>query len=257
MVEFKKRGDIIAEQIKEWVASSGMMPGHKLPSESALTQIFGIGKSSIREALKSLEVQGMIRTTTGQGGGSFLMEVSETHTIGLLQNYFYFKKLTPEQLYEVRRMTEPQLAAHVAQIADADIIAKLEEKVELCRPVARTRQEWQLQLQHHVDFHDVLANCASNPLLCFNCKFVNSVLRNVVRRRESSAQKELIRNNFRAHEQLLKAIRARDAREAEQVMRKHIEKIESYFPTLKMTIERRFFSHATNRTPPAWPEVEP
>lgn len=248
-MQIKKRGDLVAEQIKGWIVSRNMVPGQKFPLEAELTRMFGIGKGSVREALKSLEVQGIIRTTAGQRGGSFLVEVPEEHTMSLLQNFFYFKKLTPEQLYEMRRTLEPKLAASVALTADAALVERLEQKVELCRPVAQTREDWQRQLQYHIDFHDILASGAENPLMCFHCKFINKLLRHLVQRRESRAQRELIRDNFRAHVALLAAIRRHEPEKAEKLMLAHILTAESYFSGTKPTMERRFLPQAPSSVP--------
>ena len=68
-MRFPKRGDVIADQIKQWIVKHNLRPGDRLPSEKVLTETFEVGKASVREALKSLEVQGLIRTSTGPTGG--------------------------------------------------------------------------------------------------------------------------------------------------------------------------------------------
>lgn len=240
MATFKKRGDIIAEQIKQWIVSHDMAAGQRLPTEAALTEIFDVGKSSVREALKSLEVQGLVRTTTGKSGGSFIVEVPEARAVSLLQNYFYFKRLTADQIYELRGTLEPKLAAHIAKNPSEELIRQLRLRVEACRPEARTRDELAAQMKTNIEFHDVLAEHSSNPLLCFHCRFVNRLVGQIVRRRESPSQKAVLRANFEAHEAILEAIEARDPARAERRMADHIAEIQTFYP--KMQVDNAFLS---------------
>ena len=54
-----KRGDVMVEEIKAWIAERRIAPGDRLPKESELQSLFGVSKGTAREALKSLEVQGL------------------------------------------------------------------------------------------------------------------------------------------------------------------------------------------------------
>ncbi len=235
----QKRGDLIADRIKDWIVARDMKVGDKLPVETELVSIFKIGKSSAREALKSLEVQGLIRTTAGQGGGSFLIEVPEEHVLDLVQNYFYFKKVTPEQVYEVRRHLEPILVASVATTASDDLIEALEENVARCTPEPKNQKQLHAHLAAHNEFHEMLAKAAHNPVMCFQCRLINHLVRQVMFTRTSTAHKELLHHNWLAHGQLVKALRAHDGDTAAAVMHDHIRTVESYFAAMNPTIEPR------------------
>ena len=84
----------VAEAIKNWVVEQGLHAGDRLPGEADLIERFGMAKGTIREAMRVLEAQGLIKTRTGPGGGSFVHEVSRQRAKALLGNYFYFKDLT-------------------------------------------------------------------------------------------------------------------------------------------------------------------
>ena len=68
----RKRSDVVAELIRNHIFHAGLHPGDRLPQESELIEKFGCSRSTIREALKSLEVQGLVQNTTGpeEGRGS-------------------------------------------------------------------------------------------------------------------------------------------------------------------------------------------
>ena len=242
IARYRKKGDLIAEQIKQWIVDHELAPGDRLPTESVLAETFEVGKSSVREALKSLEVQGLVTTSTGPGGGPIVAEVSRERMLGLLQNYFFFQRLSAEQIYELRRALEPQLAAHVAEVADKPTIEALEGTVDACRSEAKTPRDWRVQMQHHIRFHEILANSAgkSNPLLCMYCLSINNMTANVVEMRVNSAHRDLIRSNLRWHELILKHIKRNDPPAAKQAMFDHIRDIESYFPSVKPVVRQRF-----------------
>ena len=78
----------VAESIKDWVVDEGLKAGDRLPGEAELIARFGMAKGTIREAMRILEAQGLIKTRTGPGGGSFVHEVSRQRAKALLGNYF-------------------------------------------------------------------------------------------------------------------------------------------------------------------------
>jgi GntR family transcriptional repressor for pyruvate dehydrogenase complex len=85
-----KRGDLVVEEIKRWIAERRLELGDKLPKEDELQALFGISKGTAREALKSLEVQGLITVTTGPSGGATIGEVPLERAFQLVQNYLFF-----------------------------------------------------------------------------------------------------------------------------------------------------------------------
>jgi DNA-binding FadR family transcriptional regulator len=232
-MRFPKRGDLIADSIKQWIVRDKMRPGDRLPSEKQLTEKYQVGKASVREALKSLEVQGLIRTTTGPTGGSFIAEVTEARILNHLQSYFFFKDVTATQVYEVRRSVEPTLARHIAEIADEKLLRKLADNVQASQGAVQTREDWQRHQQIHIEFHDLLADGATNPMLCIHCKFINRTIRHIVRSRESPQQREIIQNNRVWHEKIYEAIAKRNLNSTETLMREHIVELEDAYKVSK------------------------
>lgn len=232
-MRFPKRGDLIADSIKQWIVRDKMRPGDRLPSEKQLTEKYQVGKASVREALKSLEVQGLIRTTTGPTGGSFIAEVTETRILNHLQSFFFFKDVTATHAYEVRRSVEPTLARHIAEIADENLLRKLADNVQASQGAIETREDWRRHQLIHIEFHDLLADGASNPMLCIYCKFINRTIRHIVRSRESPQQRKIIQSNRVWHEKVYDAINTRDMNAAESLMREHIVELENAYKVSK------------------------
>src|ERR1700730_16361308 len=71
----QKRGDLVAEHVKRWITARSLRPGDKLPKENELQRLFSVSKGTAREALKSLEVQGLVTLRTGPQGGATVAKV--------------------------------------------------------------------------------------------------------------------------------------------------------------------------------------
>ncbi len=245
-----KRSDLVAEQIKSWIVAHGLDPGDRLPQEKELIRHFGVSKGTVREALKSLEVQGLVRITTGPRGGAAVAQVEIGRSTQLLANYFYFQALDLRQVYAVRKLLEPELAAIAAMHAEDYHLEALARSVTLCShpPVDHETEHRQRMLE--LDFHDLLATLCPNPFLAFNCRFMNSLLRDctVIRglygknapRRSPARIARLAADGAAAHARLLEAFGARDAERARTLMSEHIEQAEAHMVALEAVLERRF-----------------
>jgi len=131
-IKQQKRGDLVAEEIKRLITEKDLKPGDRLPREVELQQLFSVSKSTIREALKSLEVQGLIKVSTGPSGGGMVVEVPLDRTLQLLQNYLFFKDVSIDDIYTVRKLLEPELAAGaVPHLTEQDFEA-LEASIACC-----------------------------------------------------------------------------------------------------------------------------
>ena len=135
----------VAEEIKDWIVQEHFSAGDRLPSEPELIERFSMAKGTIREAMRILEAQGLVKSRTGPGGGTFVHEVSKERARALLGNYFYFKDLTIRDIYGLRRVLEPELAASLAGRLPDEVLGQLEAIVAEYREPARTVEEERAQ----------------------------------------------------------------------------------------------------------------
>jgi len=174
-----KRSDNVAEIIKSRISERSLRPGDRLPQEKALIEEFGVSKGTIREALKTLETQGLIVTRTGPGGGALIADVPPDHAMSLLSNYFYFKPLSIHDIYELRIQLEPEMAASLVGRLDDEAFQRLKRTMTIySSPVESPEREHQQRLDEFA-FHEVLADLCTNPLLSFVCRFLISLLKNL------------------------------------------------------------------------------
>jgi len=237
-----KRGDLMVEEIKHWIAERRLGPGDKLPKEDELQELFGVSKGTAREALKSLEVQGLVTVTTGPAGGATIGEVPLERAFQLLQNYLFFRQLDVAQIYAVRRLLEPELAAGAVPHLTEDHFAALERSIECCAPHPANAEQALSQRQEDLHFHDVLAEANPNMLLRFFCQVINHLLRHSVAMgdQNTAAGHKLGETNVAAHRLLLTAARRGDARQVRKLMVDHIDEAESHVHQVAAAVRRRF-----------------
>jgi GntR family transcriptional repressor for pyruvate dehydrogenase complex len=238
----QKRGDLVAEQVKRWITDKSLGPGDKLPKENELQRLFSVSKATAREALKSLEVQGLITLRTGPQGGATVREVPFQLTFQLLQNYLFFKDVGIADLYAVRRIVEPELAAGaVGHLTERDLAA-LERSIAICAPGSKNDAEALEQRQEDLHFHDILARANPNPLLRFLSEFINATLRQLVALSGRAADRryqEFGKANVEAHRAILEAIRRKQPRKVHELMHRHIEEAEAHVIGMEASMERR------------------
>ncbi|VVD68128.1 GntR family transcriptional regulator [Pandoraea horticolens] len=241
-IKQQKRGDLVAEAIKRLITEGNLLPGDRLPREVELQQMFGVSKSTIREALKSLEVQGLIKVSTGPSGGGMVVEVPLERTFQLMQNYLFFKEVSIDDIYTVRQLLEPELAAGaVPHLTEADFEA-LEHNMACCSPASHDRRELLRQRQADVDFHDILAAANPNSFLRFTCELVNEMIRQLIVFGNETPRREHEKfgtANVNIHREITEAARAGDAQRVRELMHFHMQEARTYIKRMNGKLRGR------------------
>ena len=234
----------VAESIKDWVVAEGLKAGDRLPGEADLIVRFGMAKGTIREAMRILEAQGLIKTRTGPGGGSFVHEVSRQRAKALLGNYFFFKDLTIGDIYQLRLTLEPELAASLAGDLPEDVLQLLERNIAGYSSPARDLEEERAQHVASLRFHAILAEQARNPLLGFVIDFMVKLLSDltVYRRLYSPPNIELWQQGHDHQKALVKALRNGNADRARAIMTDHMETAWKLMRRQEVEVQSRFIS---------------
>lgn len=234
----------VAEAIKSWVVEQGLHAGDRLPGEAELIERFGMAKGTIREAMRVLEAQGLIKTRTGPGGGSFVHEVSRQRAKALLGNYFYFKDLTIGDIYQLRLTLEPELASTMAGKLSEEVLEQLEANLAEYSEPAQTLDEEREQHVASLRFHAILAEQARNPLMGFAIDFMVNLLADltVYRRLYSPPNIELWKQGREHQRQLIVALRDGNANAARSIMADHMEMAWKLMRQQEVEMENRFIS---------------
>lgn len=234
----------VADAIKELVVEGNMAPGDRLPGEAELIDRFSMSKGTIREAMRILEAQGLVETRTGPGGGCFVGEVTADRAKSLLANYFYFQDLSIADIYQLRRVLEPELAASLAGHLTDTQLAELEAVVAQYPEPARNAEEERDQHVASLAFHRKLANFSGNPLLAFVVSFMGRILTDltVYRRLYDPPNRELYEKGLAYQTDLIAALREGRAEDARAIMRAHMETAEALMQRQEAQVLRRFIA---------------
>lgn len=247
-----KRSDLVAQEIKRMITERNLSPGDRLPRESELQAQFEVSKGTIREALKSLEVQGLITISTGPSGGGTIVEVPLDRTLQFMQNYLFFKEVTIDDIYAVRMMLEPELAAGaVPHLTDADFVA-LEHSIICCDPTS-SHEDLIMQRREDVNFHDILAAANPNPFLRFTCELINEMIRQLIvfgNRTPQTEHRRFGEENANYHRDIVEAARARDAERVRALMLRHMQDATRSVKRMKGRIQGRLILDADNLRSP-------
>ena len=208
----------VARQIERLILKK-LRPGYKLPSERELSQMLGVSRSSIRDAIRSLELIGMVEPR--QGAGTIVKEVTADAVVNPLANALKLKEEQVGELLDFRKMLEPPLAARAATHATSDDTAEMEEI--LTRQDEKLRRD-QSTIPEDSEFHYAIALASGNSVVLKVLDIVMDMLRDS---RERSLQVEgRPQKSLAGHRRILAAIKRHDAEAAKDAMRRHIEDVE-------------------------------
>jgi len=208
----------VAKQIERLILKK-LKPGDKLPSERELAELLQVSRSSIRDAIRGLELMGLVEPR--QGAGTIVRELSVEPLVNPFANALKRRQELVSELLDFRKMLEPPLAARAARHASADEISEMEEILQ--------RQEGKLSkgeaaIAEDAEFHYSIALASGNSVVLKVIDILMDLLRDT---RERSLQlKGRPQKSLAGHRRILAAIRRRDAEAAKAAMRRHIEDVE-------------------------------
>lgn len=166
----EKVTDLIIAQVRDAVLSGQLKPGDRLASEKELVGQFDVSKATLREALRALEVMGLVESRKGASGGVFITEVTLQTTIHSMMNFLHFQSLSIAEITMIRFMLEPNIARLVAaKISEADLIT-------LQSFIGSEESDPQNNKAKDIGFHRYLARITNNSMLILIVDFIESHL---------------------------------------------------------------------------------
>jgi len=209
----------VAKQIERLIAKGVLKPGDRLPPERELAVNFGVGRSSVRDAIRTLEVIGIVESR--QGHGTVVREVSPDALVVPLASVLMRKREMIAELLDVRRMIEPALAARAARNATAEEIAQLEDILRRQREKMRRGEPG---IEEDSEFHYAIAVAARNTVVLQVLDVLMDLLRES--RTRSLQVPGRLERSFAGHQRVVRAIKRRNAAAAEKAVRQHLKEIE-------------------------------
>jgi DNA-binding FadR family transcriptional regulator len=223
----RKAYEQVYDQLRELILSGELAQGQRLPNEAVLASSFGVSRGTVREALRVLTAENLVRTAKGAGGGSFVTlptadRISDflEANIGLLSES---RALSLEEFLEVRTLLEVFSARKAAERHDAADIERLRATI-MHDPSQFSVEE---QAFRNDSFHAHLLGAARNTLLSISAQPIFSVLRRHLERSNfPAALPHQVRHD---HEDILAAVEAGDADAAARHMLEHMEYLQGVY----------------------------
>jgi DNA-binding FadR family transcriptional regulator len=217
----RKAYEQVNDQLRELIVSGGLAPGERLPNEAVLAREFGVSRATVREALRILAAQNLIRTTKGAGGGSYVTLPTVDHISEFLHGSLNLlseaERVSLEDLLEVRELVEVPAARLAAQRSTDEDVERLRESI----PESPLRMTTQEQFAYNKTFHTVIVEACGNMLLYIAVQPVFTVLQTHLAR--STLGKGFHRSVNEHHHRIVEAVEAGDADGAASEMHAHLE----------------------------------
>jgi GntR family transcriptional repressor for pyruvate dehydrogenase complex len=209
----------IVSQISDLIGQGRLKSGDQLPSERELSETFKVSRTSVREAIRALESIGLVQSRPGDG--TFISAPSIESLVQPLASALFREKRSQVELFETRRIIEPQLAALAAERATS---RDLERMDAILADQEREIAAGGSGVEADSAFHFAIAEAARNPVLL---RLVNAIVDLLHQSREKSLHTEnRPRLSLLKHREILEALKKGDPAEGERLMRQHIEGIE-------------------------------
>lgn len=220
----RKQAMITAQRIVQDIAAGSLQPGDQLPPEKEMLRQYEIGRGTLREALRVLELQGVVIIRPGPGGGPQVASPDSRHLASTLALLMQFADTPFRAVVEARFEIEPVTAALCAMRADDDLAAAISGSVERMATHVNNFSEF---IEENRRFHNMVAWGSGNPIFGYFINSLHWITDGTVLGVDYPLQfRHLV---VEAHQNIADAIVARDPDAARQAMFRHMQDTERYF----------------------------
>jgi DNA-binding FadR family transcriptional regulator len=227
-IRVAKASAVLADRLREGIIAGTYTPGTPLPTERDLAEICGLSRTSVREALRMLEVEGWISTKSGRSGGSMPQLPGPDALSRWIGLFIRSQRIRFGTLLEVREAIEPPLARLAAQHRDSEDIARLEALHAHQAARIGDAAGWGALAN---DFHSAVVEASHNPMLIAFWR-ATGPLRTAAEGIEEPHNPPAVRDAVLvAHRRILDAIVAGDADAAARRMARHIRAYRAHIET--------------------------
>ncbi len=209
--------DQVAKQLQSLITSGEFKVGDRLPTENELCAQFGVGRSTVREALRVLVAMGMIRIQPGKGA---FVAKDEDNSFDAIKYWFTEKHAELSELIEVRMAIEPLAVRLAIQRASPESIRQIQEIHNAFKAAAQQKDHIELAILDE-SFHNAIIYASGNSLLIKIGKLIADAMKEF--RARSFAVSENISHATIPHEKIVEAILKKNEKAGVAAMMNHLE----------------------------------
>lgn len=214
----------VIDQIKGMIVNGTLKKGDKLPSERELVEHLQVSRTSIREALRALQIIGLIECK--QGEGNYIRDNTDNSLFEPLSIMFMLQDGNPEEIIEVRQIIEVETAAMAAQKITKDELENLDILIKALKNTTDENDNVKIDKK----FHYEIARASKNFIIVNILNAISSLIDSYIegaRKKilETDQNKELL---VKQHEDIYEALKVRNSKKAAEAMRKHLDFANEY-----------------------------
>lgn len=213
--------DQVIEEIKNKIKSGDIKKGDKLPSEREMAESLGVSRTSVREALRALEVVGLVESR--QGAGNYIKTNFDNSLFEPISVMFMLQESSPKEMYDLRETLELQcarLSAKNIEDNELDLLTAILDRMY----IAKNEEE---SLKLDIKFHYLIAKSSRNVLLLNVLEVISQLVDEFIQKfrmqiLHAGNTKESL---LEIHENIVRALKLRDESKAYNAMLEHFELI--------------------------------
>jgi GntR family transcriptional regulator, transcriptional repressor for pyruvate dehydrogenase complex len=212
----------IVEQVEDRVFRGQLRPGERLPSEREMTAQFGVSRSTVREALRVLESDGLVRSRPGDPNGPEVLPFSPTTLRKSVTRLVRVDEVGLAELVQFRMLLEGSANLLAARLASDEELAAMD--VALADMEVALDRGYEEFSRADVAFHDIVARASRNILIQVCSDVVRGVVLGLISQKIADApdRRELMATSLRHHADVLDAVRRRDGPRAARLARESL-----------------------------------
>ena len=223
----RKAYEQVADQLRDLIVGGELVAGQRLPNEAVLAKDFGVSRATVREALRVLAAQSLIRTAKGAAGGSYVTLPTVDHISAFV--HANVKLLTESQHVTLEELLE---AREFLEVPAARLAAERRSELDLERlratvPGEDMRLGVKEEFAYNRDFHSTVIDSSGNSLLTIAAQPIFLVLQTNLAR--SSLGRQFHRAVHEQHRLIIEAVEAGDADAAGAEMHSHLDYLRPFY----------------------------
>jgi GntR family transcriptional repressor for pyruvate dehydrogenase complex len=213
--------DQVIEEIKNKIKSGDIKKGDRLPSEREMAESLGVSRTSVREALRALEVVGLVESR--QGAGNYIKTNFDNSLFEPISVMFMLQESSPKEMYDLRETLELQcarLSAKNIEDNELDLLTAILDRMY----IAENEEE---SLKLDIKFHYLIAKSSRNVLLLNVLEVISQLVDEFIQkfRMQILHAGNTKENLLEIHENIVRALKLRDESKAYNAMLEHFELI--------------------------------
>ena len=224
----------ICEQVRREMSTGALRPGDKLPTERDLAVKFDVSRTAVREALRSLEIAGVVGLQKGAKGGAFILTGDPDLITRSMRDLFYLGRISLDGLTEARTMIMQMAVALACERMSPDILAALKENYEhLVRLPTSGPASHRIAIS--AEFYNLLAQATQNEVLQVIIASLTDIVLQQVEKSKTDTLPDLITHRRR----LLQFLAKKDASAASREIAAHLQRLHKHLAAEQRPNQKR------------------